>query len=155
MKIIMNFKNRKFCSLIAAALLVIGLSFLFFTHEISGSDGIITFEDDKDGQNFVESMDRQNNVLVNYFNSLYDSQVLDIKAKYSEGVISPEEMDKQLNAVIKNRELTINTLNKLSNARKDILTGNITKQDILIRINSFNDIDSDIKTELNATLNGY
>lgn len=150
----MNFKNRKFCSLIAAALLVIGL-FLFFTHEISGSDGIITFEDDKDGQNFVESMDRQNNVLVNYFNSLYDSQVLDIKAKYSEGVISPEEMDKQLNAVIKNREITINTLNKLSNARKDILTGNITKQDILIRINSFNDIDSDIKTELNATLNGY
>ena len=150
----MNFKNRKFCSLIAAALLVIGL-FLFFTHEISGSDGIITFEDDKDGQNFVESMDRQNNVLINYFNSLYDSQVLDIEAKYSEGVISPEEMDKQLNAVIKNRELTINTLNKLSNARKDILTGNITKQDILIRINSFNDIDSDIKTELNATLNGY
>ena len=151
----MNFKNRKICSLIAAALLVIGLSFLFFTHEISGSDGIITFEDDKDGQNFVESMDRQNNVLINYFNSLYDSQVLDIEAKYSEGVISPEEMDKQLNAVIKNRELTINTLNKLSNARKDILTGNITKQDILIRINSFNDIDSDIKTELNATLNGY
>ena len=135
--------------------MVIGLSFLFFTHEISGSEGIITFEDDKDGQNFVESMDRQNNVLINYFNSLYDSQVLDIEAKYSEGVISPEEMDKQLNAVIKNRELTINTLNKLSNARKDILTGNITKQDILIRINSFNDIDSDIKTELNATLNGY
>lgn len=151
----MNFKDRKFGSLIAAAILVIGLSFLFFTHEISGSDDIITFEDDNDGQNFVESMDRQNNVLVNYFNSLYDSQVLDIKAKYSEGVISPEEMDKQINAVIKNRELTINTLNKLSNARKDILTGNITKQDILIRINSFNDIDSDIKTELNATLNGY
>ncbi len=151
----MNFKNRRTCLFIAAALILIGLSFLFLTPEISGSDGIITFEDDKGGQNFVESMDRQNNVLINYFNSLYDSQVLDIEAKYSEGDISSEEMDKQLNAVIKNRELTINTLNKLSNARKDILTGNITKKDILIRINSFKDIDSDIETELNATLNGY
>ena len=103
----------------------------------------------------VDSVNIQNNVLTDYFNSLYDSQVYDIEVKYNEGSISREERDKQLNAVTKNRELTVNTLNKLSNAKKDIFTGNITRQDILLRLKSFNDIDSDIKTELNATLNGY
>ena len=49
-----------------------------------------------------------------------------VSLKYDEGVISREERDKQLNAVIKNRELTVNTLNKLSDTKKDIFTGNIT-----------------------------
>lgn len=138
--------------------MVIAVSFLFYlNHEAmpysSGSPTNLNQNDNE--HNIIDSIDIQNNVLTNYFNSLYDSQLSDIESKYNNGSISTEERDKQLNAIIKNRELTITTLNKLSNAKKDIFTGNISKQDILIRINSFKDINSDIKTQLNATLNGY
>ncbi|MGB8234052.1 MAG: hypothetical protein WCE60_08675, partial [Methanobacterium sp.] len=96
----------------------------------------------------------QNNVLTNYFNSLYDSQLSGIESKYNNGLISSEERDKQLNAVIKNRELTVKTINKLSDTKKNIFTGNITRQDIFIHINSLGDFNSEIKKEINATLNG-
>jgi hypothetical protein len=153
----MNFKNTKNLLLIAAAVMVIGVSFLLYlTHDtVSYRGGSIgNVDQDTDGLKIVDSIDIQNNVLTNYFNSLYDSQVSDIESKYSKGSLSKEERDKQLNAVIKNRELMVNSLNRLSNVKKDILTGNISKQDILTRLNSFNDINSDIKNEFHATLNG-
>lgn len=153
----MNSKNKKILLLVVVAVMVIAVSFLLYlTHDMLPyiGENSSNFKQGKSEQLIVESVDIQNNVLTNYFNSLYDSQISDIKSKYNAGTISPEERDKQLNAVTKNRELTVNTLNKLSSAKKDIFTGNITKQDILIRINSFNDIDLDIKSELNATLNG-
>ena len=154
----MNFKNIRNIILLIVALMVIAVSFLFYlNHEaMPYSSGSLTNLNQNDKEHkIIDTIDIQNNVLTNYFNSLYDSQLSDIKSKYNNGSISTEERDKQLNAIIKNRELTITTLNKLSNAKKDIFSGNISKQDILIRINSFKDINSDIKTQLNATLNGY
>lgn len=152
----MNFKNSKNLLLVGAALLVILVSFIIYsTHDTFqySSGSFISFDQFHDTK-VVESIDIQNNVLSNYFNSIYDSQLSDIEAKYDEGVISREERDKQLNAVIKNRELTVNTLNKLSDTKKDIFTGNITKQDILLHINSFSNINSDIKSDINDTLYG-
>ncbi|MBZ2166883.1 hypothetical protein [Methanobacterium spitsbergense] len=139
-------------------MLVVTVAFLLYLTQdmISYSNGnLINTEKTSNELKIVDSIEIQNNALNNYINSLYNSQVTIIDDKYSKGSISLEEKDKQLNAVIKNRELAINTLNKISNAQKNIFTGNISKQDILIRINSFKDINSDIKTELNATLNGY
>jgi hypothetical protein len=152
----MNFRSKNGLLILAALLIIVVSTVLYLTNASpSSSESIIHSENESGGSIMVESVNIQNNVLTDYFNSLYDSQVYDIEVKYNEGSISREERDKQLNAVTKNRELTINTLNKLSNAKKDIFTGNITRQDILLRLKSFNDIDSDIKTELNATLNGY
>ena len=116
----MNFKNSKNLLLVGAALLVILVSFIIYsTHDTFqySSGSFISFDQFHDTK-VVESIDIQNNVLSNYFNSIYDSQLSDIEAKYDEGVISREERDKQLNAVIKNRELTVNTLNKLSDTKK-------------------------------------
>ena len=154
----MNFKNSKNILFVCIAVLVVTVAFLLYLTQdmISYSNGnLINTEKTSSELKIVDSIEIQNNALNNYINSLYNSQVTIIEDKYSKGSISLEEKDKQLNAVIKNRELAINTLNKISNAQKNIFTGNISKQDILIRINSFKDINSDIKTELNATLNGY
>ncbi len=154
----MNFKNSKNILFVCIAVLVVTVAFLLYLTQdmISYSNGnLVNTEKTSNELKIVDSIEIRNNALNNYINSLYNSQVTDIEDKYSKGSISLEEKDKQLNAVIKNRELAINTLNKISNAQKNIFTGNISKQDILIRINSFKDINSDIKTELNATLNGY
>jgi hypothetical protein len=154
----MNFKNSKNILFVCIAVMVVTVAFLLYLTQdmISYSNGnLINTEKTSSELKIVDSIEIQNNALNNYINSLYNSQVTIIEDKYSKGSISLEEKDKQLNAVIKNRELAINTLNKISNAQKNIFTGNISKQDILIRINSFKDINSDIKKELNATLNGY
>ena len=153
---LMNFKNSKNLLLIAAAVLVILVSFIIYsTHDTSqySGGGFVSFDQFHDTK-VVESINIQNDVLNNYFNSIYDSQLSDIESKYNEGFISQEERNKQFNAVIKNRELTVNTLNKLSDTKKDIFTGNITKQDILFHINSFSNINSDIKSDINDTLYG-
>lgn len=152
----MNFRSKNWFLIAVAVLIIAVSSVLYLTNDSpSSSESIINSENSSGISRMVESINIQNNVLTDYFNSLYDSQVYDIEVKYNEGSMSSEERDKQLNAVIKNRELTVNTLNKLSNAKKDIFTGNITKKDILLRFKSFSDLDSDIKIELNATLNGY
>ena len=152
----MNFKNTKNLLLVVVAVLVIVVSFIIYSsHDTSQySSGSFINLNQVHGTKIVESIDIQNNVLTNYFNSLYGSQVSDIEAKYNDELISSEERDKQLNAVIKNRELTVNTINKLSDTKKYIFMGNITKQDILLHINSFSDFNSEIKSEINATLNG-
>lgn len=152
----MNFKNTKNLLLVVVAVLVIVVSFIIYSsHNTSQySSGSFINLNQVHGTKIVESIDIQNYVLTNYFNSLYGSQVSDIEAKYNEELISSEERDKQLNAVIKNRELTVNTINKLSDTKKYIFMGNITKQDILLHINSFSDFNSEIKSEINATLNG-
>ena len=154
----MNFKNSRNIILIVVALLVIAVSFLFYLNLESlpnSSYGLGNLNQEDSGSKFINSINIQNNVLTDFFNSLYDSQISDIESKYNDGSISSAERDKQLNAVIKNHELTDETLNKLSNAKKDIFTGNISKQDILLHIDSFKNINYDIKTELNDTLNGF
>jgi hypothetical protein len=153
----MNLKNNRNILLIGAAVLVVLMSFiLYLTHvtEPYNSKSTMNFDQVYD-TDIIQSVDIQNNALTNYFNSLYDSQISDIEAKYTRGLISHEERDKQLNAVIKNRDLTVKTLYKLSNTKKQLFMGNVTKQDILIRIHSFADINSDIKNEINATMYGY
>jgi hypothetical protein len=150
----MTYKNSKKLLLIVAALIV--LSLLYFTHDmLSYSGENLTVEQGDSEQHIIDSINIQNNVLNNYFESLYGSQISDINSKYEMGSISLEERNKQLNAVTKNQELTMNMLNKFTNAKKQLFTGNITKEDILIKINSFDDINSDIKSEINDTLNGY
>ena len=154
----MNFKNSRNIILIVVALLVIAVSFLFYLNLESlpnSNYSLGNLNQDDNGSKIINSINIQNNVLTDFFNSLYDSQISDIESKYNDGSISSAERDKQLNAVIKNHELTDETLNKLSNAKKDIFTGNISKQDILLRIDSFKNINYDIKTELNDTLNGF
>lgn len=154
----MNLKNTKNLLLMAIAICVIVLSlFTYLAHDYSIYNGK-TFSNlmgSSNETNLIESVDLQNTVLTDYVNSLYNSQVLSIESKYSTGSISTEERNKQLNAVLKNRDITINTLNKIDNAKKDIFMGNITQKDVLIRINSFSSLNLGLKNEINATLNGY
>ena len=154
----MNLKNSKnlFLVVIAVCLIVLSLiTYLINDSSVYTSKTFNTLIDGSNGTNVIESIDIQNNVLNNYVNSLYNSQVTSIESKYNSGTISLEEKNKQLNAVLKNRDMTISTLNKIGNAKKDIFTGNISQNDVLIRINSFTDFNSDLKTEINETLNGY
>lgn len=154
----MSLKNTNNLLLVALLVFVLAVSFITYfgqsSHIYGGGSfsNILALSNETD---VVGPIDIQNNTLTNYVNSLYDSQVESIEAKYDSGSISLEERNKQLNAVLKNRDLTVSTINKLSATKKDILTGNITKNDILSKINSINDLDSDLKSELNATLNGY
>jgi UDP-galactopyranose mutase len=152
----MNFKNSKNLLLLCVIVLIIAVSLIYSTHYKSSNNGdsIININQ-VNNITIINSINIQNNVLSNYFNSLYESQISSIDTKYSEGLISREERDKQLNAVIKNSELTNETLTKLANAKKVVFTGNVSTQDILIHNNSFSDIKSDIKDEINDTLYGY
>jgi hypothetical protein len=153
----MNLKNQNYLLILVLVIFVLALSFITYFSHNSHVYGGNTFTNIINGSNegdVVETIDIQNNTLTNYINSLYDSQVTSIESKYNSGSISLEERNKQLNAVSKNRDLTIETINKLSTAKMDIFTGNITKQDIIAKINSIDDLDSDLKNELNATLNG-
>ena len=152
----MNFKNSKNLLLLCVMVLIIAVSVIYTTHYNSSNNSvsIINF-DQGDNITIINSINIQNNVLSNYFNSLYESQISSINAKYSEGLISGEERDKQLNAVIRNSELTNETLTKLSNTKKILFGGNISKQDISINNSSFSDVKSDIKNEINDTLYGY
>ena len=152
----MNFKNSKNLLLLCVIVLIIAVSVIYTTHYNSSNNGvsIINF-DQGDNITIINSINIQNDVLSNYFNSLYESQISSINAKYSEGLISGEERDKQLNAVIRNSELTNETLTKLSNTKKILFSGNISEQDILINNSSFSDVKSDIKNEINDTLYGY
>lgn len=154
----MNLKNSKNLLIIAFAICVIVLSLItYLVHDYTINTGktISKFIDSPDDTNVIESIDIQNSVLTNYVNSLYDSQVNSIESKYNSGTLSLEEKNKQLSAVLKNRDLTVNTLNKIDTAKKDIFTGKINQSDILIRINTFSSFNHDLKTEINSTLNGY
>jgi hypothetical protein len=154
----MSLKNTNNLLLVALVVFVLAVSFItYFGHGslIYGGGSFSNILGLSNETDVVGPIDIQNNTLTNYVNSLYDSQVESIEAKYDSGSISLEERNKQLNAVLKNRDLTLSTINKLSATKKDIFTGNITKNDILNKINSINDLDSDLKSELNATLNGY
>ncbi|WP_048186367.1 hypothetical protein [Methanobacterium lacus] len=140
------------------ALFVIAASFItYFVHDYSiYTDKTFTnFIDSSNDTNVIESIDIQNSVLTDYVNSLYNSQVDSIESKYNSGTISLEEKNKQLNAVLKNRDMTVHTINKIDTAKKDVFEGKINQSDILIRINSFSSFNSDLKTEINETLNGY
>jgi hypothetical protein len=150
----MNLKNSKNLLLIGIFILIIAVTFVYLTHKTS-DESISFINIEQDNGTIINSITVQNNVLSNFFNSLYESQISNINSKYNEGTISSEEKDKQLNAVIKNSVLTNVTLNKLTNTKRDIFTGNIYKQDILVHNNSLGDINSDIKNEFNDTLYGY
>jgi hypothetical protein len=152
----MNFKNSKNLLLLCIIVLIIAVSVIYTTHYNSSNNSISIINFDQgDNITIINSINIQNNVLSSYFNSLYESQISSINAKYSEGLISGEERDKQLNAVIRNSELTNETLTKLSNTKKILFSGNISEQDILINNSSFSDVKSDIKNEINDTLYGY
>jgi hypothetical protein len=150
----MNLKNSKNLLSIGIIILVIIMAFVYLNHkETNESIGLNQIE--QDNGTIINSINVQNIVLSNFFNSLYESQISNINSKYNEGSISSEEKDKQLNAVIKNSMLTNITLNKLANTKRDIFTGNINKEDIMVHKASLEDINSDIKTEINETFYGY
>lgn len=154
----MNLKNSKNLLIMVIALFVIATSLItYFVHDYSiYTDKTLTnFIDNSNDTNVIESIDIQNSVLTDYVNSLYNSQVDSIESKYNSGTISLEEKNKQLNAVLKNRDMTVHTINKIDTAKKDVFEGKINQSDILIRINSFSSFNSDLKTEINETLNGY
>ncbi len=154
----MNLKNSKNLLIMVIALLVIAASLItYFVHDYSIYTGntLTNFIDSSNDSNVIEFIDIQNSVLTDYVNSLYNSQVNSIESKYSSGTISLEEKNKQLNAVLKNRDMTVHTINKIDDAKKDVFEGKINQSDILIRINSFSSFNTDLKTEINETLNGY
>ena len=154
----MNLKNSKNLLIMVIALFVIAASLItYLVHDYSiYTDKTLTkFMDSSNDTNVIESIDIQNSVLIDYVNSLYNSQVDSIESKYNSGTISLEEKNKQLNAVLKNRDMTVHTINKIDTAKKDVFEGKINQSDILIRINSFSSFNSDLKTEINETLNGY
>ena len=97
----MNFKNSKNLLLLCIVVLIIAVSVIYTTHynSTNNSISIINF-DQGDNITIINSINIQNNVLSNYFNSLYESQISSINAKYSEGLLSGEERNKQLNAVL-------------------------------------------------------
>ena len=152
----MNFKNSRNLLLIFVIVTIIIFSIIYSTQYKSfNNSGSIIGYDQTDNLTIINSINIQNNVLSEYFNSLYESQISSINTKYSDGLISNEERNKQLNAVIKNSEFTNETLNKLSKTKKVIFTGNVSNEDILIHNSSFSDMKSDIKDEINQTLYGY
>ena len=153
---LMNFKNSRNLLLLCVIVTIIVVSIIYSTHyKSSNNSGSIINFDQTDNITIINSINIQNNVLSNYFNSLYESQISSINTKYSDGLISNEEKNKQLTAVMKNSELTNEALNKLSNTKKVIFTGNVSKEDILIHNSPFSDVKSDIKDEINQTLYGY
>jgi hypothetical protein len=154
----MNLKNSKNLLIMVIALLVIAASLItYFVHDYSIYTGktLTNSIDSSNGTDVIESIDIQNSVLTDYVNSLYNSQVASIESKYNSGTISLEEKNKQLNAVLKNRDMTLHTINKIDTVKKDVFEGKINQSDILIRINSFSSFNSDLKIEINETLNGY
>ena len=149
----MNYKNIKNLLLLCIIVLIIAVSVIYSTHYNSSNySGSIMNFDQEENITILNSINIQNNVLFNYFNSLYESQISSINEKYSEGLISSQERNKQLNAVIKNSELTNDTLTKLSNTKKILFSGNLSDEDILIHNASFSNVKSDIKNEINDTL---
>ncbi len=140
-------KNRNILLAVVAIVVILVVLSPHATEQLMGN-----VDNSNDHETFG-AIDLQNNYLVNYFNSRYNAQVSEINTQFSMGRISAAERNKQLNAVADNYRLTINTLSKLSAANNDILTGNITKQDIINKLDSINDLNSDIKYELNASLN--
>jgi len=148
----MYLKNRNLLLILVGILVIIIALLPYFVSQLSEnqSSKIIGNND----QNIIQSINFQNNFLINYFNSRYNAQISDINNKYLTGRISSEEKNKQLSAVSANHEFTINVLNKFSTTNKKLLVGNITKEDILIKFNSTDDLKTDIKTELNASLYG-
>ena len=151
----MNFKNSKNLLLLGVIILIIVSVIYSANYKSSNNSGSILNFDQSDNSTLINSINIQNNVLSEFFNSIYESQISTINAKFSEGTISSEERDKQLNAVIKNSELTNETLNKLANTKKVLFTGNISKEDILLQNGSLSNVKSDIKDEINDTLYGY
>ena len=149
----MNYKNIKNLLLLCIIVLIIAVSVRYSTHYNSSNySGSIMKFDQEENITILNSINIQNNVLFNYFNSLYESQISSINEKYSEGLISSQERNKQLNAVITNSELTNDTLTKLSNTKKILFSGNLSDEDILIHNASFSNVKSDIKNEINDTL---
>lgn len=152
----MNFKNSKNLLLLGVIVLIIAVSFTYASNYKSSNNNISIINFDQvDNTTIINSINIQNSTLSNYFNSLYESQISSINTKYSEGLISNEERNKQLNAVLKNSELTNETLTKLSNTKKILFSGDLSKQDISINNSSFSDVKSDIRNEINDTLYGY
>ena len=156
---VMDFNNKKFLIILVCAVIVVAVPFFFHLKQgISLNDNeslILPVEHLEDQQKSVQSIDQQNTLLTDYFASLYQSQKSSIENRYNQGSISQQEMDKELVAVQNNNAVTINTLNKLTEVKKQFVTGNITKEDFIIQLTSLEDINSDLKTEIQAALNGY
>ena len=156
---VMNFNNKKILILVVCIAIVVAVPFFFhLKHGISPNDTealILPVEHVEGQQNSIQSVDKQDTILNDYFNSLYQSQRSDIENRYKQGSISQKEMNKELIAVENNNNVTVRTLDKLAEIKTQFATGNITKEDFLTEITSLKDINSDLKTEIHAVLNGY
>ena len=131
----MNSKNRNILFILVAIVAIV----VVLTSHVT--DGSLNYVDNSNSHDTIGAIDLQNNFWINYINSRYNAQVSEINTQFSIGRISAAERTKQLNAVADNYQLTVNTLNKLATANNDILTGNITKMDILNKLNSFDNLN--------------
>ncbi|MEN6572877.1 hypothetical protein [Methanobacterium aggregans] len=150
----MNFKNRMNWLLVAVATLVILIPAFFHLTGFNAPETDLSGNVLLDDKSLNHFMDQQNNYLENYFNSVYKSQKSQIERKYSSGSISREERDKELESIQDNLNVTIKTLNSLTDFRKDIFSGNDTNKSILTHFKSLKNVNIDLKTEFRETLNG-
>ncbi|UTB32930.1 MAG: hypothetical protein NKF70_01215 [Methanobacterium sp. ERen5] len=91
---LMNLKNSKNLLIMVIALCVIAASLItYFVHDYSIYTGktLTKFIDSPNDTDVIGSIDIQNSVLIDYANSLYNSQVDSIESKYNSGTISMEE----------------------------------------------------------------
>jgi len=152
----MNFKNRRNWLLVAVAVVVILLPAAFHLTDFSlqEKDNSIDVILDENNAKINHFMDDQNTYLVNYFNSVYTSQKSEIEKKYSSGTISSKERDKELASIQDNLNVTLKALNGITDFRKDIFSTNDTDGSVITHLNSLKNVNSDLKTEFQATLNG-
>ena len=141
----MNFKNRRNWLLVAVAVVVILLPAVFHLTDFSLHE--------KD--NSIDIILDENNAKINDFmDDQNTSQKSEIDKKYSSGTISSEERDKELASIQDNHDVSIKALNGITNFRKDIFSTNDTDGSLLTHLNSLKNVNSDLKTEFKATLNG-
>lgn len=151
----MNFKNRRNWLLVAVAVVVILPAVFHLTDfSLQEKDNSIDIIMDENNAKINHFMDDQNTYLENYFNSVYTSQKSEIEKKYSSGTISSEERNKELASIQDNLDVTLKALNGITSFRKDIFSTNDTDGSVLTHLNSLKNVNSDLKTEFQATLNG-
>jgi hypothetical protein len=152
----MSFNGKDLILLICAVTVLVLPLFFHLTYGISPiTTETLLYHIEHENPEDADYVNTQNNLLGNYFNSVYDSQVSNVECKYKNGVISQKEMDKELNSIQNNNHTTTRVLNDLNEFNIDLTTRNITKEDFLIQKSSLKYINSDLKTEVHSVLEGY
>ena len=78
----MNLKNRKNLLLLGVIILIIVSVIYLANNKSSNNSGSILNFDQSDNSTLINSINIQNNVLSEFFNTVYESQISTINAKF-------------------------------------------------------------------------